>query len=78
LSQGDNASSLRNTLTSSRPSATSRVDRYCAALLPELGIAREWATERRDPTPPELREQVEGLRDLEPELRVWSDYSGRA
>lgn len=52
------------------------VDRYCAALLPELGRERPLATACSDPTPGELREEVEVLRDLEPDYRAWGDYSG--
>jgi hypothetical protein len=51
-------------------------DRYCEALLPELARERTFATACGEPTPPELREEAEVLRDLEPDYRVWGDYSG--
>jgi Acyl-CoA reductase (LuxC) len=53
------------------------VDRFCEALLPELGIARTLATESNEPTPGELKDEIEVLRDLDPDYRVWGDYSGR-
>jgi hypothetical protein len=53
-----------------------QVDRYCEALLPELGLERPLATACGEPTPSELREEIEVLRDLEPDFRVWGDYSG--
>lgn len=52
------------------------VDRYCEALLPALGVERAMATASGDPTPGELRDEVEVLRELEPDYRVWGDYSG--
>jgi len=52
------------------------VDRYCEALLPALGVERALATTRGDPTPNELRDEVEVLRELAPDYRVWGDYSG--
>jgi hypothetical protein len=52
------------------------VDRYCEALLPELGRERPLATAAGDPTPSDLRDEVEVLRSLEPDFRVWGKYSG--
>jgi acyl-CoA reductase LuxC len=52
------------------------VDRYCEALLPALCVERALATASGDPTPSELRDEVEVLRELEPDYRVWGDYSG--
>jgi Acyl-CoA reductase (LuxC) len=53
-----------------------QADAYCEALLPALGIERDYASHRGDPTPEDIREEVETLRDLEPDFRVWGDYSG--
>jgi hypothetical protein len=52
------------------------VDRYCEALLPELSVARTLATESNEPTPGELKDEIEVLRDLEPDFRVWGEYTG--
>jgi hypothetical protein len=56
--------------------SVAEVDRYCVALLPELGVERPLATACGDPTPAELRDEIEVLRGLEPDYRVWGDYSG--
>jgi Acyl-CoA reductase (LuxC) len=52
------------------------VDRYCEALLPALGVERPMATASGDPPPNELRDEVDVLRELAPDYRVWGDYSG--
>ncbi len=53
------------------------VDRYCALLVERLGVARPLNSAQGRPTPRELRDQVEGLRSLEPAFRVWGGYDGR-
>lgn len=53
------------------------VDRFCAALIGELGIERELADSGGQPPGTELREQVDVLRLLDPDYRVWGDYDGR-
>src|SRR5262249_43038120 len=47
-----------------------QADRYCAALLEQLHVQASEAGGGR-PTPPDLHEQVQALRLLEPEYRVW-------
>jgi hypothetical protein len=54
-----------------------QVDRYCALLQTRLGIERETASACGNPLPGELRDEIEGLRDLEPHYRVWGGYEGR-
>jgi hypothetical protein len=53
-----------------------QVDRFCAALVVELGRPREKASARSAPVPADLREEIEALRGLEPEYRVWGRYDG--
>jgi hypothetical protein len=55
---------------------TDQVDRYCALLQRELGIERQLNSARGYPTPPEVKAEVEILRQLEPEFRVWGDFTG--
>jgi len=52
------------------------VDRYCALLVEELGIEREFATAGGPPPPADVREEIDVLRDLEPDFRVWGEASG--
>jgi hypothetical protein len=54
-----------------------QVDRFCALLQRELGVERPYNSARGFGTPPEVRAEVEILRQLEPEFRVWGDFSGR-
>ncbi|MFD4874468.1 acyl-CoA reductase [Streptomyces sp. NPDC058420] len=53
-------------------------DRYAALLCEHLGVARGfgWAVGPRVP-PPELREEIDVLRSLVPDYRVWGGYDGR-
>jgi Acyl-CoA reductase (LuxC) len=52
------------------------VDRYCEVLLDELGIERDFATACGPPPPAALRDEIDVLRDLEPDFRVWGVGSG--
>jgi Acyl-CoA reductase (LuxC) len=52
------------------------VDRFCAVLVSELGVAREKASARSSAVPADVREEIEALRGLEPEYRVWGRYDG--
>ena len=51
-------------------------DRYCDLLIGELGVERERCTASSDPTPSDIRDEVDALRLMEPEFRVWGNYSG--
>ena len=53
-----------------------QADRYCELLSRELGRERYYASACGLPTPAPIREEVDVLRHLEPEFRVWGDYSG--
>lgn len=53
-----------------------QVDRFCEALLPELGVERDLCTASGQPVPEELAEEISALKYLEPEYRVWGDFSG--
>lgn len=53
-----------------------QVDCYCELLSRELAKERYYASARGLPTPAPIREEVDVLRHLEPEFRVWGDYSG--
>lgn len=52
------------------------VDRFCAVLVAELGVGREKSTACSAPVPPDVRDEIEALRGLEPEYRVWGRYDG--
>jgi len=53
------------------------VDRYCALLQPRLGVQRETCSAVGSPLSAELRDEIDGLRDMEPHYRVWGGYEGR-
>jgi hypothetical protein len=55
---------------------TAQVDAYCDALLPALGREREFASAAGPATPAAIRDEVEVLRDLEPDFRVLGGYDG--
>jgi Acyl-CoA reductase (LuxC) len=54
-----------------------QIDRYCALLQQRLGVERETASALARPVATELREEIEGLRDLAPDYRVWGECEGR-
>jgi len=54
-----------------------QVDAYCAALQQELGTERRTTSAVVGRVPTELREEIDGLRGLEPEFRVWGGYEGK-
>jgi len=56
---------------------TEKVDAYCAALLVELGKDHRYGNSRIEPTPAAIREEVDGLRMLEPIYRVFGAPDGR-
>jgi Acyl-CoA reductase (LuxC) len=72
LNQDACASSRVHYVEGSRDEA----DTYCEALLPALAREREFASPCGDPTPADIRDEVEILRGLEPDFRVLGDYSG--
>jgi hypothetical protein len=54
-----------------------QVDRFCAALCDRLGVERDLGSAIGPRTPRDIQDAVDGLRWLEPEYRVWGDFSGR-
>jgi len=54
-----------------------QVDRFCAALQVELGKERATSSAIGPALGEDIREQIEGLRDLEPMYRVWGRPDGR-
>jgi hypothetical protein len=54
-----------------------QVDRYCALLQARLGVERHTTSACGNPLASELRDQIDGLRDMEPHYRVWGGYEGR-
>jgi Acyl-CoA reductase (LuxC) len=54
-----------------------QADRYCAQLQPRLGIEREHASACGNPLPENLRDEINGLRGMDPFYRVWGSYEGR-
>ncbi len=52
-------------------------DRYAALLCERLGVAREFSSADGPRVPAELREEIDVLRSMEPEYRVWGGYDGR-
>ena len=53
------------------------IDRYCAVLQQRMGIERMAASGFGTPLPANLRDEVEGLRGMEPYYRIWGGYEGR-
>lgn len=53
-----------------------QVDRFCALLCERLGVDRDFAEAVGPKTPSDIREEVEGMRFLEPDYRVWGKYDG--
>jgi hypothetical protein len=54
-----------------------QVDRYCALLQSRLGIERHNASACGNPVAAELRDEIEGLRGMEPYYKVWGGYEGK-
>ncbi|WP_372524556.1 acyl-CoA reductase [Piscinibacter sp.] len=54
-----------------------QVDRYCALLQARLGVERATASACGNPLPGELRDEIDGLRDMQPHYRVWGGYEGK-
>jgi hypothetical protein len=55
---------------------TAEVDRYCALLQERMGVTRRTSSAGGRPLPADLREEIDGLRGIEPFYRVWGDYAG--
>lgn len=53
-----------------------QVDRFCALLCERLGVDRDFAEAVGPKTPRDIREEVEGMRFLEPDYRIWGSYDG--
>lgn len=53
------------------------IDRYCELLQARLGEGRKSASAEPQAIPRAIREEVEGLRDMEDFYRVWGGYEGR-
>jgi len=56
---------------------TDDADRFCAALLPELGVDRFAASAIGPSLPSALREDIEALRTLEPIYRLFGSFDAR-
>lgn len=54
-----------------------QVDRYCALLQRRLGVERETTSPCGNPLGSNLRDEIDGLRGMEPHYRVWGGYEGR-
>jgi hypothetical protein len=54
-----------------------QIDRYCEHLQAKLGQARRSASGQPRPIARSLRDEIDGLRDLEDYYRVWGGYEGR-
>jgi len=57
--------------------SVNQVDRYCALLQARLGIERPTASACGSALPNDLRDEIDGLRDMLPHYRVWGGYEGR-
>jgi hypothetical protein len=53
------------------------VDRYCALLQARLGVERDTTSACGNPLPADLRDEIDGLRDMQPHYRVWGGCEGR-
>jgi hypothetical protein len=54
-----------------------QVDRYCALLQQRLGVERPTTSACGSPLASNLRDEIDGLRGMEPHYRVWGGYEGR-
>lgn len=52
-------------------------DRYAALLCERLGVAREFSSADGPRVAAELREEIDVLRSMQPEYRVWGGYDGQ-
>jgi len=52
------------------------VDRYCALLQRRMAVERPTASAIGRAVPGALRDEIDGLRLLEPEVRIWGGYGG--
>jgi hypothetical protein len=52
-------------------------DRYAELLCERLGVAREFSSAGGPPVAAELREEIDVLRAMAPDYRVWGGYDGR-
>jgi hypothetical protein len=57
--------------------SVAQVDRYCALLQSRLGVERQTTSACGHPLTGEIRDEIEGLRDMQPHYRVWGGYEGR-
>lgn len=57
--------------------STEEVDRYCELLQARLGVERFTCSAVGLPVPSDLRDEIDGLRGLEPYYRVWGGYEGQ-
>jgi hypothetical protein len=53
-----------------------QVDRYAALLQRRMNVERPTASAIGAPVPGALRDEIDGLRMLEPAVRVWGGYGG--
>ena len=54
-----------------------QVDRYCALLQTRLGVEREYASACGNPPSSDIRDEIEGMRDMDPYYRVWGKFDGK-
>jgi hypothetical protein len=54
-----------------------QVDRFCALLQKRLGVERPTTSAIGNPLPADLRDEIVGLRGMEPHYRVWGGYEGK-
>jgi hypothetical protein len=52
-------------------------DRFCALLYERMGAERPFSSNLPWPTPPQIREEIEGLRMMEDLYRVWGKFDDR-
>jgi hypothetical protein len=55
---------------------TEQVDRYCEILQQRMAVDRPTNSAKGPRVPSELRDEIDGLRMLEPTYRVWGGYDG--
>lgn len=56
--------------------STEQIDRYCALLQQRMNVDRPMSSAIGPNVPGELRDEIDGLRMLEPTYRVWGGYGG--